>query len=77
MHLFRFITKIIGRRIKFERMKRDWSQENLAELAGINKSTIGFIERAMNSPSIETVEKIAKAFGMSFLDLVDMSKFDI
>ena len=71
------MTQILGLRIKFERIKRNWSQEELAERADINKSTIGFIERAINSPSIETVEKIAKAYDLTFVQLVKLAEKDI
>ncbi len=69
-------TKICFK-IKFERIKRGLSQEQLAELADVNRNTIGKIERSEVSPTIETLEKIANAFEMSFLELVDVSKVDL
>ncbi len=55
------LTKKFGLRVKFERMKRDWSQEQLAEAAGIGRSTLASIERSMSSATLDVVEKIAKA----------------
>ena len=53
------------------------TQEELALNAGLNRNTIGKIERMETSPSIDTIEKIAKVFGMEFLDLVDDSKVSL
>ncbi len=64
-------------RIKFERIKRNLSQEQLAELAELNRNTIGNIERGLASPTVDTLEKIASAFGMSVLDLMDISNIKL
>ena len=64
-------------KIKLERIKRNMSQENLALAANLNRNTIGKIERFEVSPSIDTIEKIAKVFNMKFLDLVNVSKIDL
>ncbi len=71
------INSKICNKIKFERMKRNLSQEELAMAAGLNRNTVGNIERGQASPSIKTLEKIAKVFGIEFLELVDVSKVDL
>lgn len=71
------INNKICYKIKFERMKRNLSQEELALTAGLNRNTVGNIERGYASPTIETLEKIAKALNIKFLDLVDVSKVDL
>lgn len=71
------INKKICLKVKFERIKRGLSQEQLAELADLNKNTIGNIERSEGSPTIDTLERIAKAFNMEFIELVDTSKVDL
>ena len=67
----------IGIKIRLERTKRGISQEKLAKLAGINKNSIGAIERGVSSPSIDTIAKIADAFGLQFNELTDISKVDL
>ena len=52
----------IGLKIKIERVKRNFSQEKLAELADLSRPTIGAIERGEQSPTFETMEAIAAAF---------------
>lgn len=64
-------------KIKLERMKRNLSQEQLAEMADLSRITIGKIERAEVSPTIESLEKIANAFGMDFAQLIDISKVEL
>ncbi len=59
----------IGLKIKIERVKRNFSQEKLAELADLSRPTIGAIERGEQSPTFETMEAIAAAFGMSVQEL--------
>lgn len=64
-------------KIKLERMKRNISQEELASAAGVNRNTIGKLERLQTSPTIETLEKVARVFNMDFIDLVDVTKVDL
>ena len=71
------LTNKICLRIKFERIKRNWSQEQLAEFADLNRNTIGNLDRGIASPTVETLEKLAKAFDMTFLDLIDVSKIEL
>lgn len=71
------INTKIGLKIRLERTKRKLSQEKLAELSDLSKVSIGAIERAEWSPTIETLAKIANAFGISLPDLVDVSKVEI
>ncbi len=67
------ITKLFGKKVKIERVKKDLSQDDLAELSGISRPTIGAIERGENAPSIETAANIARGLG---IDLYKMFIFD-
>ena len=64
-------------KIKFERIKKGFSQEELAFRPGINKNTIWKIETGRISPTITTLEKIAKALEIEFNILTDISKVDL
>ena len=44
------------------REARGWSQEQLAEYAGLNRSYVGEVERGSAIASIVTVDKLARAF---------------
>jgi len=54
----------LGREIRRHRNAKGLSQEKLAELAGLNRNYIGFVERAERSPRAVTVFRIARALGV-------------
>lgn len=67
----------ISLKVKFERQKKGLSQEALALEAGLSRNSISKIETGQVSPTIQTLEKIAKALGIDFMTLVDVSKVDL
>ncbi len=71
------LTSKLGIKIKLLRLKQKYSQEKLAELANINKNSLGAIERGTSKPSIETLNNIAKALNIELKELVDVSKIDL
>ena len=58
------LKKNIGKRIKELRKKRGLSQEQLAELVGIEQNTLSYIETGANFCSAETLEKLIDALGV-------------
>lgn len=61
----------IARNIKKLRKQRGLSQDKLSKLADISHNTIIKIESgAIQSPTIDTASKIAKALGVSLDDLM-------
>ncbi len=58
-----------GHRVREERQKRNLSQEEFADLAGVHRTYIGMIERAEKNITLENIEKIAKALNISIPDL--------
>lgn len=46
------------------RRERDWSQEELAAEAGIDRTYVSSLERKRYGASLDMVEKIARAFGV-------------
>jgi transcriptional regulator with XRE-family HTH domain len=62
---------IIAKNIKKYRKERGLSQDKLARLADIAHATIIKIESGgIQSPTIDTVQKIAKALGIGLEDLM-------
>ena len=74
---YSMISEKICLKIKFERLKKGYSQEELAFKAGINKNTIWKIETGKVSPTVETLAKIAEALEVDFTTLTDISKVDL
>ncbi|ABE36047.1 helix-turn-helix family protein [Paraburkholderia xenovorans LB400] len=59
------IVRNFGAAVRRLRELQGWSQEQLAEYAGLNRSYVGEIERGSAIASIVTVDKLARAFGVS------------
>ena len=49
--------------IKAERLKKGWSQQKLADEAGVTRWLITRMEGGHHSPTAKTLEKLIKAFG--------------
>lgn len=52
----------LGQKIRYERVKRGMSQEQLAEITDMNFRSISYIECGKHDTKFLTLEKIAKAF---------------
>ncbi|RKP49624.1 helix-turn-helix domain-containing protein [Pararobbsia silviterrae] len=63
----------IGRHVRALREARQWSQEQLAERAGLNRSYIGEVERGTVIASVVTVDKIAQALDLSLSELLRLA----
>jgi len=59
-----------GERVREERHKQKLSQEELASKAGVHRTYIGMIERAEKNITLENIEKVAKALGISISNLL-------
>ncbi len=55
------IKNLLGKRIKEIRKRRGYTQEKLAELAGIETPSMSNIENGKNYPNFETLEKLSAA----------------
>ena len=60
----------LGREIRRHRDLKGLSQEKLAELAGLNRNYIGFVERAERSPRVITILRIARALDLHPAELL-------
>jgi transcriptional regulator with XRE-family HTH domain len=58
-----------GRRVRTLRDARGWSQEELAEKAGIHRTYIGGIERGLRNVALLNIVRIAHALDLSVSDL--------
>ena len=60
-----------GKRVKAYRLDKEISQEELAHIADSNRTYISDVERGTRNPSIEVVERIAKALNVTMGELLD------
>lgn len=63
--------KAIGDRVRVRRLYRDMTQERLAELTGIDRSTIQRIEAGKSDAKVSHLLRIARALDMLPRELLD------
>lgn len=59
----------LGKRVRKERQRRQWTLEQFSEKTGLSKSFLSQIERGNTEPSITSLKKIAAQFGYSVVNL--------
>ena len=59
--------KEIGLEIKKRRKYLSITQEDLAEITGISRRSLQYIESGKMNPSVEQLEKILKALGLEII----------
>ncbi len=62
---------VFGENLRRARVAKGLSQESLGEQAGVHRTFVGAVERAENNVSIDTMEKLAAAVGLSIAALLD------
>ena len=55
----------IGKKVRQERLKHGWTQEELAEKLDLHPSFIGQLERGIKSASFKTLKCLSQVFGKS------------
>ena len=58
----------LGKRLKELRKRCGMNQDKLADLAGINRSYLSNVESGHNSPTLNKLERLAKALGVSLIE---------
>jgi transcriptional regulator with XRE-family HTH domain len=61
--------KAFGLRIKLLRVSRGWSQEQLAEAAGMHRTFVGQVERGQRGLNVLGLWRLAGAFNIPIGDL--------
>lgn len=64
--------KKFGERIKELREERDMSQEDLAFKVGVDRSYMGFVERGERNPTLDKIDKIARALNITLQELFSL-----
>ena len=59
----------IASKIRKLRKEKSWTVEELAEKAGLSKSSLNYIERGISDPKLSSLFNISKALGLSITDL--------
>lgn len=63
-------AEIFGKRVRELRLKAGWTQEQLAEAAGITTTYTSDLERGTKVPSLTVILRISRAFRVSVGELL-------
>ncbi len=63
------VKKVLADNIRLYRVKKRYSQEAVAEIAGIGQNQISAIENELSNPNLETLIKIANALNVEIFSL--------
>jgi transcriptional regulator with XRE-family HTH domain len=66
------ISRHLGGRLKHLRSARGWSLEALANASGVSRSMLSQIEREQANPTLAVTLRIARAFGLTLGELLEM-----
>jgi transcriptional regulator with XRE-family HTH domain len=66
--------KIFAENLRKARLAKGLSQEIFAELAGLHRTYVGSVERAERNVSIDNMERLAAAAGVSLASLLQEGK---
>ena len=64
----------LARKLKLLRVMREWSQEELADASGLHRTHISLIERSACNVTLDNLEQLANAFGVSLPELLDATE---
>lgn len=63
------IRKRVGANIRRLRQEAGWSQEELGDRAGIDRTYVSGVERGVRNPTLTVLERFAVALGVDAADL--------
>ncbi len=63
-------AEVFGKRLRHLRLARKWTQEQLAEAAGITSTYTSDLERGEKVPSLSIVLRLARAFDITIAELL-------
>lgn len=70
------MRKLVGRNLARLRQERNLTQEQFAARSGFSQQYLSSLERGRKNPTIITIYEIARALGVSHLDLVEPDGVD-
>ncbi len=66
--------RIFAENLRKARLAKKLSQEDLAEVSGLHRTYVGSVERAERNVSIDNMERLSAAVGVSLPDLLKEGK---
>jgi len=63
-------NELLARNLRALRLARGWSQEKMAEKCGLHRTYVGAIERGERNVTLDTLNALAVALGVSAAELI-------
>jgi transcriptional regulator with XRE-family HTH domain len=70
------IRQILAANVRAARTRGGFSQEKLADIAGLHRTYVGAIERAERNVTLSTLEAFSKALGVAIPELLTPRRND-
>jgi transcriptional regulator with XRE-family HTH domain len=68
------IKLLFGKRLRQLRRQADFTQEQLAERIGVSVEFVSNMERGINAPSFETLERLAGSLKLKVSELFEFNE---
>jgi transcriptional regulator with XRE-family HTH domain len=68
------LLKVFGLRVRYLRLKKGWTQEELGFQTNLHRTYIGSIERGEKNISLKNIDLIARAFGIEIQELFNFKE---
>ena len=65
------MSKHFGMAVRKRRLAAGWTQEMLAERAGLHPTYVSMVERGVRNPTLDVSARIAKALKVSLAGIID------
>ena len=66
--------RLLGQRVREFRKRAEYTLEELAERAELDSQYLGFIERGQGKPSLDALQRIARALGVEIGELFQFQR---
>jgi putative transcriptional regulator len=63
------LGSVVANNVRAERARRKWRQEDLADLLGWSRGSIGHLESGRRRPAVADLPQLCRVFNISMLDL--------
>ncbi len=64
------LVRAIGKVVRAERERRHWSQEDLADKSGLDRTYLSGVERGERCPNLRTLLRVAEALDIPLSKIV-------
>jgi transcriptional regulator with XRE-family HTH domain len=71
------VAQAFGAAVRAVRIEAGIAQEELAHMAGVERSHMGKIERGEHMPTLSLALKVARALGLSAAELISRTEADL